>query len=75
MSDKNMTMQRLLQNKNISQENQNPYLMLGYGMIAYFNMLLFLITMFFIFTLLALVPLFIYSSYNGMEGLANYAKA
>lgn len=49
--------------------------MLGYGMIAYFKMLRSLIIMFFIFTLLSLPSLIIYSSNEGLFGSKDYTKA
>ena len=49
--------------------------MLGFGMVAYFRMLSSLIIIFLLFSLLIIPSLYIYSSYNGMEGLQNYSKA
>ena len=56
-------------------DKEDPYLNLGYGMIAYFRMLSFLILGFIIFTILSIPALAIYAKYNGLEGLSNYSKA
>jgi hypothetical protein len=56
-------------------EGEDPYLTLGFGMVAYFSMLKALILMFSIFTLLVLPVISIYGSYTGLESGDNYAKS
>lgn len=55
-------------------EGEDPYLTLGFGMVAYFSMLKALILMFSIFTLLALPVINIYGGYDGLESGNNYSK-
>lgn len=55
-------------------EGEDPYLTLGFGMVAYFSMLKALILMFSIFTLLVLPVISIYGSYDGLESGNNYSK-
>lgn len=68
------TAQPLLNNEEEPQEDEDPYLMLGFGMVAYFTMLRTLIMMFSFFTLMMIPTIFVYSSYNGLESGTNYAK-
>lgn len=56
------------------QPEEDPYLSLGYGMVAYFSMLKALILMFSIFCLMVVPVIGIYASYNGLESGANYGK-
>jgi len=55
-------------------EGEDPYLMLGFGMVAYFSMLKALILMFSLFTLLVLPVISIYGSYDGLSSGNNYSK-
>jgi hypothetical protein len=54
--------------------SQDPYLSLGFGMVAYFTMLRSLIYMFTVFTLLSIPIISTYSSYEGLKDGNNYAK-
>jgi hypothetical protein len=56
-------------------EGEDPYLSLGFGMVAYFNMLKALIFMFSIFTILVLPVISIYGSYDGLKSGNNYSKS
>lgn len=56
------------------EEKEDPYLLLGYGMIAYFRLLIYLTISFLLFTLLSIPALVIYSSYDGLSWLGNYSK-
>jgi len=53
---------------------EDPYLTLGFGMVAYFSMLRALIMMFSIFTLMMIPIIGIYGSYDGLSSGNNYAK-
>ena len=57
-----------------SDPNENPYMSLGFGMVAYFGMLRALIFMFAIFTLIAVPIISVYASYSGLEQGNNYSK-
>eukprot|EP00347_Sterkiella_histriomuscorum_P007945 403346963 len=59
----------------LKDEDSNPYLSLGYGMIAYFRMIRTMIVLFFTFTLLSIPALSIYGKYDGLKGLSNYSRA
>lgn len=54
--------------------NQDPYLSLGFGMVAYFSMLKALIFCFSLFTLLAIPMIQTYASYSGLESGNSYSK-
>ena len=56
-------------------EGEDPYLTLGFGMVAYFSMLKALILMFSIFTLLVLPVISIYGGYDGLKSGNNYSKS
>jgi hypothetical protein len=56
-------------------ESEDPYLSLGFGMVAYFNMLKALILMFSVFTLLAIPMISIYVGYDGQSSGNNYSKS
>ena len=56
-------------------EGEDPYLRLGFGMVAYFSMLKALILMFSLFTLLVLPVIFIYGGYDGLKSGSNYSKS
>lgn len=55
-------------------DSQDPYLNLGFGIIAYFRMLQAFIMLFIFFSILSLPALYIYSSHNGLSSLKNYSK-
>ena len=57
--------------KKAEKQQKDPYLILGYGMIAYFDMLRVLIYVFGLITLLSLPSLFIYNSYDAMRNANN----
>jgi hypothetical protein len=61
--------------KEKKQENEDPYLIIGFGMVAYFKMLKSLILMFIIFTLLSIPAICIYTHHNGQKDLVNYSKS
>lgn len=50
-------------------------MLLGFGINAFFDMMVLLIKLFTILTLLAIPAMFIYSSFNGLEKYRNYSKA
>jgi len=54
--------------------SQDPYLSLGFGMVAYFSMLRALIACFVFFSLLAVPMIQTYASYSGLESGNNFAK-
>ena len=58
-----------------NQMDKDPYLNLGFGMVAYFRMLVYLMSIFAFFTLLQIPSIYFYQSYKGLEGLSNYSKA
>lgn len=55
-------------------EGEDPYLSLGFGMVAYFSMLKALIFMFSIFTLFMIPIISIYAGYDGLASGNNYSK-
>ena len=55
-------------------EDENPYLSLGFGMVAYYTMLRTLIYMFIVFTFLMIPVITTYSSYDGLKSGNNYSK-
>eukprot|EP00347_Sterkiella_histriomuscorum_P002409 403368266 len=62
----------LLQNQAVTED---PYLNLGFGLVAYFKMIKTFIFLFFVFSLLSIPAIGIYSSHKGLEGLQNYSRA
>lgn len=55
-------------------EDENPYLSLGFGMVAYYTMLRTLIYMFIVFTFLMIPVITTYASYDGLSKGNNYSK-
>lgn len=55
-------------------DDSDPYMNLGFGMVAYFRMLSSFIIVFFIFSLISIPAIGIFSSYNGLADLSNYSK-
>lgn len=67
----------LLQKEDAEDEfdaNTDPYLSLGFGMVAYFSMLRSLILMFSIFTLISIPMMSTYKQYDGLSTGNNYSK-
>jgi hypothetical protein len=58
-----------------SKDEDDPFLQLGFGICAYFNLLRMFIMLFFFLTLLALPILFVYNSKSGLSGLRNYERS
>lgn len=56
-------------------ESEDPYLQLGFGMCAYFNLLRTFIFVFLLLSVLSVPALVIYSSHDGMKGLRNYERS
>lgn len=55
--------------KKMNQGSEDPYLNLGFGIVAYFRMIRTMIVLFLIFTILQIPALVIYSNHDGLEGL------
>ena len=55
-------------------ENEDPFLSLGFGMVAYYTMLRTLIYMFIVFTFLMIPVITTYGSYTGLSSGSNYSK-
>jgi hypothetical protein len=67
----------LISNKGVDPLNdpsQDPYLSLGFGMVAYFSMLRALVLSFILFSLLAFPMISTYASYKGLDSGNNYSK-
>ena len=57
------------------QDSDDPYLSLGFGICAYFNMLRTFMFAFFLLTIFALPIIFVYQSQGGLEGARNYDRS
>lgn len=55
-------------------EGEDPYLSLGYGMVAYFHMLKVFIMMWSLFTILVIPVIYIYAQYTGLRAGVNFMK-
>jgi len=56
-------------------QDEDPYLSLGFGMVAYFDLLWLFIRLFAFFTLLSIFPILVYKSFDGMKDATNYSRA